>query len=85
MVSQSKESAESGPEQPLVQKIKRYLFQRSPQLHDLVRIAQQGDKILLSGKVTSFYQRQVCINTCQRVAGVLKIDDRLEVKMRPTA
>lgn len=64
----------------LVHKIKNYLFERNPQLHHTVNITQHGDSILLSGRVSSFYQRQVCINTCQRVAGVQKIVDQIEVK-----
>ena len=35
--------------------------------------------VTLSGRVNSFHERQLCINCCQRVAGVVGLNDRIEV------
>ena len=71
------EQAEKSSE--LVRRIENYLFQRNPQIVDTVRVAVDGDDVVLSGNVTSFHHRQLCIHTCQRVAGVIRIVDRIEV------
>lgn len=63
----------------LVRRIENYLFQRNPTMHSSVRIAVEGDDVVLSGIVASYHHRQLCIHTCQRVAGVIRIVDRLKV------
>ena len=35
--------------------------------------------VTLRGRVHTFHQKQLCLNCCQRVAGVLQIDDQIEV------
>ena len=35
---------------------------------------------ILHGKVRSFYQKQLCLSCCQRVAGVAQIVDRIDVE-----
>jgi osmotically-inducible protein OsmY len=37
----------------------------------------------VSGKLNSFYAKQVALNTCQRVAGVLELIDKIEVDDLP--
>mgnify|MGYP003352492822 CR=1 FL=1 len=36
--------------------------------------------VTLYGRVHSFYQRQICLQCCQRVAGVIRLVDRIEVE-----
>jgi osmotically-inducible protein OsmY len=36
--------------------------------------------VTLSGTVSSFYEKQVALNSCQRVAGVLSLVDGIDVK-----
>jgi len=36
--------------------------------------------VTLSGTVSSFYEKQVALNSCQRVAGVLSLVDDINVK-----
>jgi osmotically-inducible protein OsmY len=35
--------------------------------------------VTLRGRVHTFHQKQLCLNCCQRVAGVLRIEDEIEV------
>jgi osmotically-inducible protein OsmY len=39
----------------------------------------QDGIVTLCGKVRSFYERQICVHSCRRVAGVMKLVDELEV------
>ena len=44
-----------------------------------LEIESQAGVVTLRGVVRSFYQRQLCIHCCQRVAGVHRVQDELEV------
>lgn len=37
--------------------------------------------VTLDGTVPSFYERQLCISCCQRVAGVVRLVDNLQVQL----
>ena len=52
----------------------RYL----PSLRQLEVDVQEGI-VTLRGRVTSFYEKQVAIHSCQRVAGVRKLVDAVDV------
>ena len=45
-----------------------------------VEINVAGGTVVLQGRVNSFYEKQLCLNCSQRIPGVLKIIDKLEVK-----
>ena len=47
-----------------------------------IEIEADGDSIRLGGRVGSFYERQLAIACCKRVAGVRKIVDCLEFASR---
>lgn len=47
-------------------------------LRRIVVEVQEGI-VTLHGRVQSFYQRQLCLNCCQRVAGFVKLIDLIEV------
>ena len=51
---------------------------RIPSLRRIVVEVREGI-VTLHGRVQSFYQRQLCLNCCQRVAGVVKLVDLIEV------
>ena len=56
-----------------------YLFgQHVSDLRHLDVEARRG-VVTLRGQVHTFHQKQLCLNCCQRVAGVLEIDDQIEV------
>ena len=56
-------------------------FLASRYLPALRRLSVQasGGVVTLCGKVGSFYEKQVALNTCQRVAGVQRLIDAVEV------
>lgn len=63
----------------LQRRIVSYLEQRHyPAIRDL-KISTHNGAVTLQGKLNSFYEKQICISTCQRVAGVLRIIDEMEV------
>ena len=44
-----------------------------------IQVASNNGTVTIRGKVTSFYQRQLCINCSRRVAGVVRLIDELTV------
>lgn len=53
-----------------------------------VNIRVDGDRVILAGKVGTFYQKQLATELTRRVAGVIGIDNLVEVTFypfRPTA
>jgi osmotically-inducible protein OsmY len=58
--------------------------QHFPRLRSL-RVDAQLGVVTISGQVKTFHERQLCINCCRRVAGVLRLDDRVEVSPLKTA
>jgi osmotically-inducible protein OsmY len=50
-------------------------------LPTLSRIAVEADggTVVLRGQVQSYYQKQLCLNCCRRVAGVRELIDEIEV------
>jgi osmotically-inducible protein OsmY len=44
-----------------------------------IEVNSQSGVVTISGRVSSFHERQLCINCCQRVAGVLGFSDKIEV------
>ncbi len=63
----------------LKQRIINFLFlQHLPHLRHMEVSAENG-VVTIRGRVGSFYQRQLCINCCQRVAGVVQIRDEINV------
>jgi len=63
----------------LKQRIVGYLEQRGyPAIRDLT-ISTDNGLVTLQGKLNSFYEKQLCLSTCQRVAGVVRIIDEMEV------
>ena len=63
----------------LQQRVTNYLFgQHVSDLRHLDVEARRG-VVTLRGQVHTFHQKQICLNCCQRVAGVQHIDDQIEV------
>src|SRR5881392_1768063 len=64
----------------LERRVINYLLQRCFHTLRRVDVEARDGKVTLRGEVPSFYARQVCIHTCQRVAGVAELSDQLEVR-----
>jgi osmotically-inducible protein OsmY len=63
----------------LQSRIVSYLFgQHVADLRHLDVETRRGT-VTLRGRVHTFHQKQLCLNCCQRVAGVVRIDDQIEV------
>lgn len=45
-----------------------------------LQVQRENGIVTLTGTVTSYYERQLAISFCQRVAGVISIEDGLEVR-----
>ena len=63
----------------LKRRVTLFLMQRSVQALRLIRVAAKNGTVILSGTVKTFYERQLCLCCCQRVAGVLHLIDETEV------
>jgi osmotically-inducible protein OsmY len=73
------ETGSRSRDRDLKQRVKSYLF--GQHVSDLRRVAidADGGVVTLRGNVKTFHYKQLCLNCCQRVAGVVKIDDQIQV------
>ena len=44
-----------------------------------IRVDVEGDTVILIGRVRTFYERQIAVERSRRVAGVIQIEDQIEV------
>jgi osmotically-inducible protein OsmY len=69
----------------LEERIRIFLDQRNvPSLRRLNVSAENGT-VHLRGKVRSFYEKQLCLSCCKRVAGVMRVVDDIKVDKRGAA
>ncbi len=63
----------------LIRRITNFLFRQH--FSDLRRLEVMADNgvVTIRGRVPSFHQRQLCIHCCQRVAGVVQVNDEINV------
>ncbi len=64
----------------LRQRVVSYLDARDPRAFRGLRIDVQHGAVTLSGKLRTFYERQVAVASCHNVVGLLAIIDRLTVE-----
>lgn len=63
----------------LERRVLNFLVNRQiPGLREL-EVESRGGDLTIRGIVGSFYHKQLCINCCQRVAGVVRLIDELQV------
>jgi hypothetical protein len=62
----------------LQRRVRSFLSNRLPQSSRL-RIEADNGVLTVQGTHTSFYHKQLCINCCQRVAGVVQLIDMSKV------
>jgi hypothetical protein len=73
------EDAPENEDRELERRVKNFLAQRSiPGLRRLT-VEVDGHSVLLRGHVRTYYEKQLAVNCCQRVAGVLNVIDWIEV------
>jgi osmotically-inducible protein OsmY len=70
-------------DQELARRVQNYLWGR--QVPSLRRVAVESNQgvVTLRGQVRSFYEKQLCHQSCRRVAGVIGLVDEIDVQ--PTA
>lgn len=72
-------SANHQADQNLAARVRNFLTSKTfPRRSDL-DVAATGGTVTLRGNVGSFYQKQLCIHGAQRVAGVHRVVDELQV------
>jgi hypothetical protein len=49
-----------------------------------ITVSASGGALKLCGRVHSFYEKQLCLNCCQHVAGVIRVVDEIEVEKKAT-
>ncbi len=66
-------------DQDLKQRVSDYLLSR--QMFALRNLDVQTDRgvVTLTGQVATFYEKQIALNVCRRVAGVYQLVDHVEV------
>ncbi len=67
----------------LENRVTLHLHSLRPEFRNL-RVEAQGGAVRLSGRVTSFYLRQLAFAATRRVAGVQRVSDAIEVPEAPT-
>ena len=60
-------------------RIRNFLHQRRVSALKRVKIDVCKGTVVISGRVSSFYEKQLCISCCQHVAGVIKLVDEVDV------
>ena len=63
----------------LERRVVGYLWQKHHPSLRLIDVSAANGTVILRGKLNSFYEKQLCLHTCQRVAGVIRVVDELEV------
>ena len=64
-------------------RITGFLRQQGVSSWKRINIEMNEGTVTLHGTVPSFYERQLCISCCQRVAGVVRLVDNLQVQLPP--
>jgi osmotically-inducible protein OsmY len=72
------ESAFERLDRELERRVGNFMAKHFPRLQTVEVEARQG-VVTIFGRVNTFYERQLCISCCQRVAGVTGLNDKVEV------
>lgn len=67
------------PDEDVRFRVTSYLGSRHLDALKQIAVEVQNGTVCLTGKVGSYYEKQVALSSCQRVAGVLTMVDHLEV------
>ncbi len=67
----------------LKRRVDNYLLSRHVFALRTLHVDAEHGVVTLRGRVHSFHERQIAVHSAQRVAGVLRVIDELEVVARP--
>ena len=62
------------------QRVARFLHSRHFPAFDSIEVEVRHGEVTLTGVVGSFYEKQIAMTSCQRVAGVLGLVDQISVR-----
>ena len=65
----------------LERRVKLFLSQVGRQSLNQLHVRVDKGVVFLQGRVSSFYERQLAISACQRVAGTYKVTEKVEVQV----
>ena len=68
------------PDQDLQKRVARFLRSRHFSNFRKLKVKVTHGLVTISGEVDSYYEKQVAISACQRVAGVLGLVDDIDVR-----
>lgn len=63
----------------LEQRVVSFLLGQSVPALRRIKVLVNNGVVTLKGRVQSYYERQLCLSCCQRVAGVRQLVDLIEV------
>jgi osmotically-inducible protein OsmY len=63
----------------LKRRILNFLHQRHVSTLRSIHVDVDQGVVTMRGRVDSFYHKQLCLNCCQRVAGVVRVIDQIRV------
>ena len=67
-------------ESDLESRIRIFLAEQGVAALRRIAVSATGGTVNLCGRVHSFYEKQLCLNCCQHVAGVIRVIDEIEVE-----
>ena len=73
------EPSQHKQDEDLKRRIINFLSQRHISALRRVNVDVSNATVEIRGKVNSYYEKQVCLNCCQRVEGVVQIFDNVQV------
>ena len=73
------EDSECSEDRDLEGRVRNYLLGYKMPALQHVDVEASSGVVILRGRVYSFFQKQLCIHCCRRVAGVFDLVDELEV------
>ena len=75
----SQPALETLEDEHLARRVRNFILARILPSANLVTVESDGGIVTLRGRVGTFYQKQLWLNGAQRVAGVLRVIDEIEV------
>ncbi|GEM_PF-1677145 len=73
------DAGSSSDDADLKRRVESFLYERQRAALRTVEVDVVHGAVVLQGRVNTFYEKQICLSCCQRVAGVLKLIDEIEV------
>jgi osmotically-inducible protein OsmY len=63
----------------LERRVVNYLFDRRVSSLREIKVSASAGTVTLQGRVSSYYEKQLCLHCCRRVAGVMQLVDEVVV------